>query len=72
MRNANGSLNKIEQRLKNLEKLLDINRYEVHYAGEEIKITEDTVLIRLRWLDLPDIPLEKVQKVDINLSENLQ
>jgi hypothetical protein len=70
MRNANGSMSKLEKRLEILERLLDINSYEVHYASDKIKVKDDAVLIRLRWVDIGSEPIENLEEVDILLSEN--
>jgi hypothetical protein len=62
----------LNKRLEKLEKLLNINSYQVHYDGDPIKITADTVVIRLRWADLPENLLENVQEIDFDLPKNIK
>jgi hypothetical protein len=49
----------LNERLNQLEKMLEVNQIHVYQADEPITITEDTRVIRLRWLDIPDQQLQE-------------
>ncbi len=53
-----GSLNLIK-RLEHLEKLLEVNEYHVYYDSETIPERPDSIIIRLKWMDISDNMLYK-------------
>jgi hypothetical protein len=59
-----GNLNLIK-RLEKLEKVLEVNEIHVYYDSETIPERPGATLIRLKWLDLPEVRLfENLSKAE--------
>jgi hypothetical protein len=58
-----GCLN-LNKRLEQPEKTLEINEVQVHYASEPIAIGPEDRVIKLRWMDVPELDsLDNTKKI---------
>jgi hypothetical protein len=63
MKNANVNLSKLEKRIEELEKSLNVNKIVIINGDNNIKTTGDDVIrIKLRWDDIPDEQFEKIEQ----------